>query len=253
MGESAAARRTPARERIAAALTACGLGSLLLLSGCQGLSGLPGSSVPSNEIDPLTGGPPLPRTAPNQPTSPPLGTAVATNSTDTPPPLPAPSAVTSPAALTTGANPTLTSGQDLRITPAPGTLGAPTQQWNNTPAPSSGAVLNVPQPIQDPNRGSPPPLAAPPASPMTNVALTGGTLLSGGDVYQQLQDALAARGVTWQSLETIDTGEWRFICSVPNRQNPNIGRRYEARGRTGPDAMRAVLSKIDREQQTGGY
>jgi hypothetical protein len=88
-------------------------------------------------------------------------------------------------------------------------------------------------------------------APAPNVAYTTGLR---ADSYQQLQDALTARGVTWQRLETIgDTGEWKFNCSVPNRQTPNLNRRNVARRRTDLDAIRAVLEQIDRDQRPAGY
>jgi hypothetical protein len=67
--------------------------------------------------------------------------------------------------------------------------------------------------------------------------------------FEQAQALLRARGVTWQRLETGGTaGEWKFTCSVPNRQNPNIGQTYEGRANDQIAAIRAVLDKIDADQ-----
>jgi hypothetical protein len=59
---------------------------------------------------------------------------------------------------------------------------------------------------------------------------------------------LAARGIIWQRLETGANGEWKFTCSVPNRQNPRVRRTYEARGTDPVTAVRAALDQIDKDQ-----
>ncbi len=68
------------------------------------------------------------------------------------------------------------------------------------------------------------------------------------DSYAQLQEALRARHVATQRLETWgDAGDWHFWCRVPQADNPNIGRVYEARavGENGMAAIRAVIEEID--------
>jgi hypothetical protein len=73
------------------------------------------------------------------------------------------------------------------------------------------------------------------------------------DAYLQLQDALKARRVTSQRLETWgDGGEWRFWCRVPRADNPNLGRVYEAKapGENGMAAIRAVLEQIDQDNKS---
>jgi hypothetical protein len=61
---------------------------------------------------------------------------------------------------------------------------------------------------------------------------------------------LQARGVSWQRLEnTGDSAEWKYICSVPNPNNPNIRRTYEARDRDPRSAMAAVLTQMDQERR----
>src|SRR5436190_581778 len=71
------------------------------------------------------------------------------------------------------------------------------------------------------------------------------------ETYEQLQYMLAIRGVTWQRLETRgDHGEWNFECTIPNRQQPGLQRHYNTTepAATPQAAIRAVLDKIDREQ-----
>jgi len=61
---------------------------------------------------------------------------------------------------------------------------------------------------------------------------------------------LQARGVNWHRLETWgDNSEWKYSCSVPNANNPNIRRTYEARGRDPRSAMAAVLTQMDQERR----
>jgi hypothetical protein len=80
--------------------------------------------------------------------------------------------------------------------------------------------------------------AAPPATPVTSAA---------GE-YEQLQQMLLARGVTWQQLKTgTARDEWVFVCSVPNPRDKNLEREYEATavGPFGLAAIRAVIKRID--------
>jgi hypothetical protein len=205
----------------------------LLLAGCEGLMGRGGF-----DGDPLTNGPPIPRTAPGNQSAPAAATAP-------PAPLPAltaPASTTSPAALTGGANPSLDPGRDLRIGAGLGGAASaqPTGNWQ-----ASGAVLQSPQPANDPSlqqAGS----LQPPAGTGTATLASGSRV----DTYQQLQDALNARGVTWRRLEMVgDSGEWSFQCSIPSKQNPNLRHSYSGRGSSDLGAIRAVLDQIDRERR----
>jgi len=73
---------------------------------------------------------------------------------------------------------------------------------------------------------------------------------SSEDKFKQAQRDLAARGVLGQRLEmTTGSGEWKFTCYVPNRQNPKVHRAYDARAKDPLSAIQAVLDKIDQEQQ----
>ena len=59
-------------------------------------------------------------------------------------------------------------------------------------------------------------------------------------------------GVARYALETVGDGAWKFSCSIPNRQNPAIGKHYEARAATDLGAIRAVLAEIDRMARPAG-
>jgi hypothetical protein len=65
--------------------------------------------------------------------------------------------------------------------------------------------------------------------------------------WEQAQDQLRARGVNYQELENRD-GQWHFVCSVPNRQNPNLSRFYEATAGDDLSAVKAVLDRIDTQR-----
>jgi hypothetical protein len=147
------------------------------------------------------------------------------------PALPAPNAVTSPAALAGGGPRPIDATHELRIATTTGTPGG--AAWVG-PASSGGGV-----PAQPMSRGAD-------AAPATGLVLSGGTVRN--ETFEQLQAQLVARGIAWQRLECVD-GEWHFSCSVPNRQNPNLNHTYEARAHDGTAAIRAVLDQIDREQR----
>jgi hypothetical protein len=78
------------------------------------------------------------------------------------------------------------------------------------------------------------------------VAPSGGVSVTS---YEQAQAYLHAHGVKGQRLETWgDQGEWKFSCSIPNRQNPYISRNYEGRAADYISAMRAVIEQIQKER-----
>jgi hypothetical protein len=66
--------------------------------------------------------------------------------------------------------------------------------------------------------------------------------------FEQAQATLHAHGVKWQRLETWGEQEWKFSCSIPNRQNPYLSRTYEGRAADSLSAVRAVLEQIERER-----
>ncbi len=133
---------------------------------------------------------------------------------------------TSPAALTN-------AGGALGSVPAPADSGGAPGVTVGGPRPSSSRLTPVAAPNASP--------AAPPA-PSTVSASQG--------EYEQLQQALLARGVTWQQLKTgTNRDEWIFMCSVPNPHDSATEREYKATqvGPFGLAAMRAVIAAIDKD------
>ncbi|MBV9124862.1 MAG: hypothetical protein JO112_16025 [Planctomycetes bacterium] len=193
---------------------------LLLLTGCINSK----QDHVASANDPLLGGAPPVASSPPQPT---LGGPL--------PSLPAPSSLTSNAALA-GSSSTPTGdnrGQDLRIADA-----SPRADGSAGQVASGGLMLRQPQPMLEPAiHQVTAPAVAPPSA--------GSTVTT----YEQAQATLMARGVIWQRLETTgNPGEWKFSCSVPNRQNPSLSRTYEARARDYLSAIRAVLDQMDHDQ-----
>ncbi len=66
--------------------------------------------------------------------------------------------------------------------------------------------------------------------------------------YEEWQDALKKRGVTWQRQETTDQGV-KFTCAIPDPQNPNRQRVYEATANDYLSAIRLVVEQIDRQKK----
>ena len=210
---------------------------ILLLAGC----GHFGNSrpAPSNNIlspgDPLLGVPPVkaasyttpPATEPENTTSNPNNVSTT---------MPAPSSTTSPAALAAGGHPSLDATHDLRIPNGQ----PPRDAWRGQSS-DAGIALNKPEPA--------PPAAPPPGNdprPGTSVVLTGGSSIVS---FDQAWAALRARGITWSVLESNDAAnEWKFACWIPNRQNPDVHRSYEASGPDPLGVLRAVLAKIDQDR-----
>lgn len=146
------------------------------------------------------------------------------------PPLTAPSSLTSNAALAAGPAPTLDPGRDLRISdtpPRPSSPGGP------NPVPSG-------QPLETPTRATGRPEAL-----LTQTAGPGGgtRLLS----FEHALTVLNSRGVRWQRLESSGPGDWKFTCSVPNRQNPSFSRTYEGRARDHLSAMQVVIDQMEKD------
>lgn len=164
-----------------------------------------------NEVDPIRGGKPI------LTGSAAMGRPVAP--TDDVPPLLTGRPSTSPAALTVGA-----------------TGAAPD-------APAAPAVtIQVPRPLgQTPAApGIVPVSATVPASPAPG----------GGYTFEQVQQALAARGVTEQHLDTTGKpNEWSFTCAIPYPNDPLRRRNYETKrvGAGGLEAMIAVLHEIEQD------
>ncbi len=186
---------------------------LATLGGCQGTQNW------SGEVDPLLGGARLP----SGPALPSLGRPSTPGAEDPRagevPPLRVGGTSTSTAALAVG----------------PGSS-------DNTPA-VPAVTIQVPRP-----QGS-----QAPVTPTNPIAPTAGFAVApasttGGLSYEQVQQALAARGVTEQHIETTGKpGEWHFWCVIPIPNDPSFRRNFEANavGAGGLNAMRAVLEDIE--------
>jgi hypothetical protein len=221
---------------------------LLLLAGC--MEGLGHSDDPL-----LGGGPPIRRGNPQ------LGSSAGPSPGATAPPPPPGGPAPGTAALAAGTSPSQDPGQELRIggTPVSSTAsGAAVGGWAPaTPAGQGGIQLHAPEPIQGNfSRLTPIPAGNPAVTltsgnPVTTCPCPPPATPAAPETYEQLQYMLAIRGVTWQRLETRgDHGEWNFECTIPNRQQPGLQRHYSTTepAATPQAAIRAVLDKIDREQ-----
>jgi hypothetical protein len=216
---------------------------LLLLAGC--------ATAHHAADDPLLGGPLPPAGRPSP--GPPAGSVPSADGRGerSLPPLPIYSSSTSTAALAAGSPPAFDAGRDLRIADAgvkPGDgPGA---------GPRGGATLRRPEPVVPAAATGVGGLAPPGAQPITAVPVAreavprspGPAGGAGGLTYEQAQAQLAARGVTWQRLETWGDHGWKFSCSIPNRHNRSLSRTYEAKAADDLGAIRAVLEQIDKER-----
>ncbi len=202
---------------------------LLLLGGCLALAGCSMGETALLD-DPLRGGYGQP-IATNASTT--LGARGVSDGT-TSGALPPVNGPTSPAALTN-------AGGTLGTVPAPADTGAAPGVTVGGPRPSSSRLT----PVAAPNG----PGAAPQAS---SVVPAGGTVSApaGQGGYEQLQQALLARNVTWQQLKTgTHPNEWTFTCSVPNPHDSATEREYTATavGPFGLAAISAVIKLIDND------
>jgi hypothetical protein len=138
---------------------------------------------------------------------------------------PQPNPQIGPGALTAGAkdNPVLNNPQPVvQAVPKDNTPVVPAATWNNGQPPPP--PLSNPQLTQQTSPANPLPGQPPPPDP--------------------LQAQLKAHGVAWQRAENVPGGV-RVTCIVPNPQNQQISRTYEAIGPDYPAAARAVLWEID--------
>jgi hypothetical protein len=154
-----------------------------------------------------------------------------------------PGSLTSQASLA-GATAVNDRNPDLRILDASGATqtgavatSSGAGQWVSAPA--GGTTLHQPEPVYDgqPRQDT---MVQPVAGLTGNVR---------GETYEQLQSQLAAHGVAWQQLQTSADHSWKFACSIPDRQNPNVSRTYEATAATDLAAIRAALDQIGKEQK----
>jgi len=149
--------------------------------------------------------------------------------------MPVPSSTTSPAALAMGGHPSLDAAHDLRIANGQ----PPRDAWRGQSS-DAGIALNRPEPVPDA------------ATPRVDPRPAPGMMLTSASSivsFDQAWAALRTRGMTWSVLESNDSAnEWKFACWIPNRQNPDIHRSYEAAGPDPLGVLRAVLAKIDQDQ-----
>jgi hypothetical protein len=69
-----------------------------------------------------------------------------------------------------------------------------------------------------------------------------------GAAFDEALRQIAARGPLWQDLKSVgQNGEWKYSCSIPNRQNPRIRRTYEAQAGDPTAAIRAVLEQLEKD------
>ena len=235
-----ARRASPQRKQGWAATLACAAGSpstrhpllvalALFVAGCEGGGG---AQVRERDRDPILGERPVP-VAGAAPIPPP-----GTNTAQTPlPAITAPSAATSPAALATGAVPTIGGNRDLQADtqPVPG-------------AAASAATLGKPESAAPP---APVPVVQPvpvlqPAKPIT---LAGGAPGPVATVDEGLR-LLQTKGAKSIRLELQkDTNLWRCTCSIPDPQNPTFKRVYDCPSSDCVSAVRAVIDKVERENR----
>jgi hypothetical protein len=153
--------------------------------------------------------------------------------------MPAPSSTKSTAALASGGHPSLDATHDLRIA---GNDSPPRDAWRGQ-AGDPAIVLNRPEAM--PTTGDA--VAPNNARPGSAIMLTGAS--AGIVSFDQAWASLRARGMTWSVLESGDNAnEWKFACWIPNRQNPDIHRSYEAGGNDPLGVLRMVLAKIDQDR-----
>jgi hypothetical protein len=179
------------------------------------------------------------------------------------PPIPTASSGVNNSNLAAG---TLPGSRNLAITqpqanadPGPGSLTAGSKD-------NANAVLARPEPVIQPvprdiqssvvpasnwDKGQKPPQSdplltqQPPAGPPPGQQPAAvNPLPPGQPPADPLQVQLKSRGVSWQRAENV-AGGVKFSCLVPNPQNPQVSRAYEAIGPDYPAAVRAVLWEID--------
>ncbi len=225
-----------ATKKVRSARQAC---SLLFALGLLGLVGCLGESNLLDD-DPIRGGRPIPT---NATTTAPSARAVSDGSPPNanPTALPLPNGPTSPAALVSGGS-SLTSPPPVAVQP-----------------PEIGVKVGGPQPVTSRltpiaatnTDGGGTGIIQTSAVGPASVSAANSSPATLGATYEQLQDMLAQRGVTWQRLRTgTAKGEWIFECSIPDPKARQMEIDYVAHavGPYGLDAIRAVLKEIDDER-----
>jgi hypothetical protein len=211
--------------------------SFVVLTGCSSASKT-SQPAKTNTGDPLFGSAtvkPASYTPPDSPAPTTNVSAIAPSST-----MPAPSSTKSTAALASGGHPSLDATHDLRI--GGGEAQPPRDAWRGQSG-DPAIVLNRPEAVPSTAEG-----------PAPNETRNGGAIMLTGAAanivsFDQAWAALRARGMTWSVLESSDNpNEWKFACWIPNRQNPDIHRSYEASGNDPLGVLRLVVAKIDQDR-----
>ncbi len=119
---------------------------------------------------------------------------------------------------------------------SPASLTAP---GGATKTPSAGVTLGAPRAT------APKPAAKPAAITPTGFAPAGPA------TFESVQAHLRSRGVEWQQLTHLSGASWRFVCAVPNLDNPGLRDNFEVtrEGGNGLAAMQAVLAEIDERRR----
>ena len=221
--------------------------SLVILTGCTSATKSSAQPAKGNTSDPLFGSATVKPASYTPPDTPAPTTDVSANDSWSSMPastMPAPSSSKSTAALASGGHPSLDATHDLRI--GGGEAQPPRDAWRGQSG-DPAIVLNRPEAV--PGAGDANYARNDPRDPQR-----GGTIMLTGAAasivsFDQAWAALRARGMTWSVLESGDNAnEWKFACWIPNRQNPDIHRSYEANGNDPLGVLRLVLAKIDQDR-----
>ena len=154
------------------------------------------------------------------------------------PPLPGPTTTASTAALASVNPRPLDGSHDLRIPDSA------------NPSTAAGGFVPSGTQLQQPVMGAPLTQGFAPVSRQGQNVASPGASTAANLSYEEAQGRLAARGVTWQRLESWgDQGDWKFTCSIPNKQNPYISRTYEAEAHDPLSAVHGVLDQIEHDQR----
>jgi hypothetical protein len=83
------------------------------------------------------------------------------------------------------------------------------------------------------------------AMPVQRVSAVRQTAWTGNHMsWEQARGQLQARGVNWMQLE-LHEGMWHLQCSIPDIQDPQKARFFEAHAKDEVEAMRGVLEKME--------
>jgi hypothetical protein len=211
------------------ALPCCLIG-LSVLAGCRHTGSQTnrsggGSAATSDPLFSSTLPPPKPLASTG------LSQAPAGNGVTSPTLPPAPTSLTSNAALASATPAVLDRTNDLRISDP---TRNPDSHYGQSPGGWSGAVLQKPEPMNGPQSAKAPAAPATSAPPAT---------------LEQARAQLQTRGVAWMRSDYLrDQDQWQFSCSIPNPHNPNVSRTYQATAHAELDAIRAVMGQIDKER-----